>query len=114
MQLPIAVAAFVVFLGTSAWAQNLSPRPPLQRHAAAGRLISGTIRRIDGLLLTIVTRTGRAIAVDDAEAWRLHRSAVPVLGRSVVVRGSFDGSGVLRAVTVSRLKDSPALWPADR
>jgi hypothetical protein len=52
--------------------------------------------------------------VDISKANDQHRSIVPVVGRAVVARGTYDKAGVLHADTIQRAKDSATLWPEDK
>jgi hypothetical protein len=115
MKLWLPVAGFALIVASYVPAAGAASEPASVRHAPAGEhMVVGTIRSMQGLRLWIVNRNGRTLVVDDADAWRLHQSAVPVVGRSISVRGTYEGTGVLHAQTVLRVKDSPALWPADR
>jgi hypothetical protein len=76
--------------------------------------IYGTIRSVDGARLSIETRSKKIIQVDIKPAIDGHRSVVPVVGRSLAVRGTYDKKGVLHASTVQRAKDSALLWPEDK
>jgi hypothetical protein len=76
--------------------------------------IYGTIRSIEGDRVTIETRAQKTIQVDLKPAIEAHRSVVPVVGRSLQVRGTLDSKGVLHATMAQRAKDSPALWPDDK
>ncbi len=76
--------------------------------------VTGTLVAMKGSRLTLRTRTGRVVRVDDSDA-RLHeRSAVLVLGEPFYVRGTYDATGVLHAAAIVRAKRSQATWPADR
>ena len=76
--------------------------------------IYGTIRSIEGDRLSIETRSRKIIQVDIKAAIEGHRSVVPVLGRSLAIRGTFDKKGALHASVVQRAKDSASLWPEDK
>jgi outer membrane protein assembly factor BamB len=85
-----------------------APQPALPGHAVYGRLKS-----VDKAMLTLETRTG-TLTVDTAPALKAETSALPVVGRAYLARGEYDDEGVLHAVAVSRVKDDPELWKADR
>ena len=85
-----------------------APQPALPGHAVYGRLKS-----VDKAMLTLETRTG-TLTVDTAPAQKAETSALPVVGRAYLARGEYDDKGVLHAVAVSRVKDDPELWKADR
>lgn len=76
--------------------------------------IYGTIRSVEGARLSIETRSKKVIQVDLKAALDGHRSVVPVVGRSLVVRGTYDKKGVLHASAAQRAKDSASLWPDDK
>lgn len=77
-----------------------------------GREIYGTVVKIHGSSVTLQTRNG-AVVVDASRAMQ-DRNIVPLFIRQAVgIDGSYV-SGVLRASTIFRAKDSPALWPDDR
>jgi hypothetical protein len=75
--------------------------------------LSGTIRAIDGSVLTLRTRTGQNVRVDAAQALRRQQSTVLLVGRSVDVRGAYDDKRVLHAQTIVRAKPSAAVWRPD-
>jgi hypothetical protein len=76
--------------------------------------IYGTIRSVEGDHLSIEIRSKKVIQVDIKAAIEGHRSVVPVVGRTLAVRGTYDKKGVLHASMVQRAKDSVALWPEDK
>jgi hypothetical protein len=76
--------------------------------------VTGTLVEISGSLLTLRTRTGRIVRVDDSDAARHERSAVLIVGKPFNARGTYDAAGVLHAAAIVRAKPSPGTWPLDR
>jgi hypothetical protein len=68
---------------------------------------------INGAMLTLSTRTGKTVLVDDSDAMRQERSSVLDVGEPFTAQGSYDAAGVLHAVTIVRAKPSQALWAPD-
>jgi outer membrane protein assembly factor BamB len=81
--------------------------------AFPGHAVYGRLKSVDKTMLTLETRTG-TLTVDSAPAQKAETSALPVVGRAYLARGEYDDKGVLHAVAVSRVKDAPELWKADR
>jgi hypothetical protein len=75
--------------------------------------ITGTLVAINGAQLTLRTRTGKIVRVDDSIAMRQERSAVLVLGEPFTAGGTYNG-GALDAAVIWRAKPSPAMWSTDR
>lgn len=76
--------------------------------------VTGTLVETRGSVLTLRTRTGRTVRVDDSDAVRHERSAVLIAGRPFNVRGTYDAAGILHAAAIVRAKPSPGTWPPDR
>ncbi len=76
--------------------------------------VTGTLVEISGSFLTLRTRTGRVVRVDDSDAVRHERSAVLIVGTPFNVRGTYDAAGILHAAAIVRAKPSPGTWPPDR
>jgi hypothetical protein len=76
--------------------------------------VTGTLVGIKGSMLTLRTRTGRLVRVDDSDAQRHERSSVLVLGEPFNARGTYSATGVLHAAAIVRAKRSQATWPADQ
>ena len=76
--------------------------------------VYGIIRSVEGSTLTIETRAKKTIRVDTKTAAEAQRSVVLVVGHAVLVRGTTDAKGVLRAASIQRAKQSAALWPEDK
>ena len=119
----IAVAAVFAVAATAA---ALAQATPGERSATPGpkhelpllfvrtpNEVSGTIRAIDGSVLTLQTRSGQTVRVDAASAVRHQQSTVLFVGRTVDVRGAYDDKRVLHAQTIVRAKPSPAVWRPD-
>jgi outer membrane protein assembly factor BamB len=90
--------------------------------AAAAALPPGITRRVTGQLLslsgtdlTLLTRTGQMLRIDDAAAVANRRVAMLTVGHAYTVLGnSAANSSVVMAAAVSRAKSSSATWPEDR
>ncbi len=84
--------------------EAMEPPPPehMKRTSPEGDLYWGTIRAVEGDRLTVELRTGKTISVDLSEAIKQQTTIDPVVGRKVVINGSIDQSGVLRAKTLGR------------
>jgi hypothetical protein len=115
------------FFLTAALAGALCGALPLTAGAAAGaaaaqparaegaaHVVFGTVRAIEGSVLSIETRSKSVIQVDAKQAAQNHRLHAAAVGHAVQVNGTYDAKGVLRADTVQRAKDSALLWPADK
>lgn len=76
--------------------------------------ITGTLLGISGSLLTLRSRTGTSVLVDDSAAVRQERSADLIIGEPFTARGRYDGAGLLHATVILRAKPSPSSWPPDR
>jgi len=76
--------------------------------------IYGTIRSIDGSALTIETRDKKMLKVNTKSAIESQRAGVLIVGRTVLIHGSYDAKGMLQASAIQRAKASPSLWPEDK
>ncbi len=83
------------------------------RHETTGHQITGVIKSVLGPLVVLQTRTGARIRVNSTAAQKAHLSYPPIIGNAVTARGAYDATGVLRAQTILRSKDPPALWEPD-
>jgi hypothetical protein len=84
---------------------------------ASSHLITGTLQVIDRSTLTLQTRTGKSVKIDDALAVRNQRVGVPLrVGIPLTVQGSMiEGNGALQATSIVRAKGSTGeVWPSDR
>jgi hypothetical protein len=80
----------------------------------APHAVTGTLVAINGSYLTLRTRTGKMVRVDDSEAVRRERSVPLIVGEPLDAGGTYDAAGALHATTIVREKPSPAMWPIDR
>ncbi len=87
---------------------------PMHAMRGAPNELTGTLVGISGSILSVRTRTGRTIRVDDSEAAAHEQTGDLVVGRPFNVRGKYDAAGVLHAVAIVRAKPSQATWPPDR
>ena len=88
---------------------------PVRKPLPAGmHEIYGTIRSVDGSMITIATRDGTMLKVDATDAMRHHNCAAPKVGRAMMARGVYETGGVLRAQNGFHAKPSPVIWMADR
>lgn len=76
--------------------------------------VYGTIRSVDGATLTIESRDKKMIKVNIKSAVEAQRIGVLIVGRAVLIHGSFDAKGTFQASAVQRAKSSQALWPEDK
>jgi len=77
--------------------------------------ITGVLEHADGAVLTLQTRTGKIVQVDDSDALRLGQISVLVQGNAYTAQGTtYDSTGALRAQAVGRAMPSPAIWAPDR
>jgi hypothetical protein len=79
-----------------------------------GHEIYGKVARIRGSSIVLRTRAGHIVTVDGGRAMQEHNSTEFFVGNAIGVDGSWRPGGVMRASTIFRAKDSPALWPDDR
>lgn len=97
---------------------NAKPGAPLMRAAhaipSAPHEITGTLVELSGSYLTLRTRSGRLVRIDDTDAVAHERSVPLIVGRQYDAGGTYGASGTLRAATIVREKPSPATWPMDR
>ncbi|MGH6836130.1 MAG: hypothetical protein ACREC9_11390 [Methylocella sp.] len=77
--------------------------------------ITGVLEHAEGPVLTLRTRAGNIVRVDQSDARRRGQIGVLVQGQAYTVEGTiYDATGALHAQTVARAKASPAIWPQDR
>jgi hypothetical protein len=82
--------------------------------AAAPNEVTGKLVAIKGSYLTLITRSGKMVRVDDALAVRGERSSLLIVGEAFSAQGKYDAAGILHAAAILRAKPSPATWPPDR
>ncbi len=107
--------AGVKSLKTSVVART-STTPSIQAEAdpiLPGHSLYGFLTAMQKGALTLRTRTGALIAVDDSEAVKTHRSVIPVIGGALLVHGEYDAAGVLHAVSILKAQDLKTLWGQD-
>ena len=92
-------------------APELPPPPHMKRTSPEGDLYWGTIRSIEGDRITIELRTGKTMTVDVSEAIKQQKAIEPIVGRKVVINGSLDETGVLKAKTLGRSSPPTAADP---
>jgi hypothetical protein len=88
--------------------------PVLAATSGAPHEVTGTLIAINGSHLTLRTRTGKIVGVDDSDAVRRERSSVLVVGEPFTASGWYDATGVLHATVIIRAKPSEATWFPDR
>jgi len=107
--------------GTAASPAKIAANTALQASPvaapASSHLITGTLQVIDRSTLTLQTRTGKSVKINDALAVQNQRVGVPLsVGTPLTVQGSMiEGNGALQATSIVRAKGSSGeLWPPDR
>jgi hypothetical protein len=82
--------------------------------AGVTRRVTGKLLAIEGKTLTLRTRTGLTVTVDDSRATESEKAAVLIVGQAYTASGSDNGSAkTLRATSVMRAKRSTGTWPTD-
>jgi hypothetical protein len=115
----LAIFGLLSPLAVSAEGARIIEEPSLETAAAppppafSGSIVYGTIESIDAERLVVELRTGRMLAIDLTDALREHLTVVPYVGEGVMVRGTFDARGTLRAQVMLRA-DHPAGWGPDQ
>jgi len=84
------------------------PNPVLPGHSVYGVLVA--MRKGS---LTLRTRAGKLVTVDNREAVKRYHSIIPVVGHALLVRGDYDKAGVLHATAIMRAGETKALWGKD-
>jgi hypothetical protein len=80
-------------------------------------VISGTLLAANGTTLTLQTRTGKSVEIDDSQAAQNEQIGAPLTeGIPLTAQGSsFNRSGALQATSIVRAKGSSGeLWPPDQ
>ena len=96
-----------------------APGATVKRTAGAvqrtsGHEIYGTVQALDGNMITLKTRTGKIVMVDNSPAQAADRTIELFVGRSLVIDGDYDGAGIMHAKLTQRAKTSPLLWYDDK
>lgn len=78
------------------------------------RRVSGTLLSVQGTVLTLLTRSGQTVRVDDSAAAANQRIAILTVGYPFTVVGEASSGTVdLQASTISRAKPGSGAWPTD-
>jgi hypothetical protein len=93
---------------------QIPPAGAARNTIKAPHQITGMLVTIRGSMLTLRSRTGKTVLVDDSYAVRHERSSDLVAGEPFTVRGAYDASGILHAAAIVRAKPSQSAWPPDR
>jgi len=106
----VAKTAKTSAVAKSAKAASIQPdaEPVLPGHA-----IYGILTAMRKGSLTLRTRTGKVVTVNNTQAVKTFHSAIPQVGKALLVRGEYDKTGVLQATSIQRTQDLPALWGKD-
>jgi hypothetical protein len=80
----------------------------------SGHEIYGTAVAINGNMISLKTRTGKIVMVDNSAAEKADRTIELFVGRALVIDGDYDGAGVMHATLTNRAKTSPLLWYSDK
>lgn len=113
------LAQAILFLAAGCFSA-ITPRALARTQAAtpeskaAQHAIYGTIRSVEGSTLTIETRDKKMVKVNTKNAVESQRIGVLIVGRVVLIHGTYDAKGTLEASTIQRAKSSQALWPEDK
>ncbi len=102
------------FLAPAPSAFARTPQAAAPQSKETQRAVYGTIRSIDGSTLTIETRDKKMLKVNTKAALESQRTGVLIVGRAVLIHGSYDAKGLLQASAIQRAKASPTLWPEDK
>jgi hypothetical protein len=76
--------------------------------------IHGVVRSMTGNMITVARRDGSLVRIDSTLADKKSRMAQASVGNGLLARGTFDGTGILRAHTILHAVKNPAMWKADR
>ncbi len=91
-----------------------TPQAAAPQSKETQRAVYGTIRSIEGSTLTIETRDKKILKVNTKAAVESQRTGVLIVGRAVLIHGSYDAKGLLQASAIQRAKSSPTLWREDK
>ena len=78
-----------------------------------GHAVYGTVTAMQKGSLTLRSRTGKLVTVNNAVAVKAFHSVIPVIGHAVLVRGEYDKAGVLHATSIQHAQDLKTLWGKD-
>ena len=95
---------------------KLSTPPSIEPEISAalpGHSIFGTLIAMRKGALTLRTRTGKLVTVDNSVAVKSYHSVIPIVGGALLIRGEYDAKGVLHARSILRAKNLKALWGKD-
>jgi len=81
------------------------PGPALPGHSVYGVLVA-----MQKGSLTLRTREGKLVTIDNSLAVKSYQSVIPVVGGALLVRGDYDQAGVLHATSILRAKNLKTLW----
>jgi outer membrane protein assembly factor BamB len=113
--LPPAAGAMAAAAAPFATANEGAPAVALTRRARPGeRTVTGWIRQEDQGWLTIETRAGQSVRVDERGAEAAGNAVPAAVGQAVEVIGTVSLNDVLLASSVVHAKQSPAFWSADQ
>jgi hypothetical protein len=94
-----------------------SSTPPSIRTALSaplpGHSLYGTLIAMQKGSLTLRTRTGKLVTVDNSAAVKSYHSVIPIVGGALLIRGEYDAKGMLHARSILRAKNLKALWGKD-
>ena len=93
-----------------------SAAPLMQAEAAPvlpGHSIYGVLVAMKKGELTLRTRTGALVKVNNTAAVKSYHSVIPVVGGALLVRGEYDKGGVLHARSIQAVQNLKALWGKD-
>jgi hypothetical protein len=78
-----------------------------------GHSIYGVLVAMKKGELTLRTRTGALVKVNNTAAVKSFHSVIPIVGGALLVRGEYDKSGVLQARSIQSVQNLKALWGKD-
>jgi hypothetical protein len=99
--------------GTTPTIAQMSNQAIIPAETPQVRQISGTIKRVDGSLVTLQTRHG-AMEIDAQPAQAAGLSYNLTVGGAITARGEPDAHALFKAYSILRAKASQAMWPPDR
>jgi hypothetical protein len=110
-----ALAAAALILSSVLHAANTGLAAPAVQPlgSTAPNQITGTLLKIDGSTLTVKTRKGASVLIDDTEAVQAHKVTPLVVGEAFIFQGAYDPRGKLHATLILRAKPSADSWPID-